>query len=101
MGKKILISLGDRFENFVNIRIARGTYKNVGEVIRTGLRLLEQEEIHIQRLKDAIQDGLDSKVAVDFDPAGHLESLKNARKANCWLLPDQQSRMNLKSRLYD
>ncbi|HRN46767.1 MAG TPA: type II toxin-antitoxin system ParD family antitoxin [Agriterribacter sp.] len=55
MGRNTSVSLGDYFEAFVENRISEGRYKNASEVIRTGLRLLEEEENKIQALKNAIR----------------------------------------------
>lgn len=54
----------------------RGRFQNASEVIRAGLRLLEEEEVKVIALKTAIQEGIDSGIAHDFDPKNHLESLK-------------------------
>ena len=51
------------------------------EVIRAGLRLLEENEESIVALKVAINEGIDSGIAVGFDPMQHLEALK-AERAN-------------------
>ena len=45
-------------------------------MIRAGLRLLEEEENKVVALRNAIQEGIDSGIAHDFDPKKHLESLK-------------------------
>lgn len=76
MGRNTSVSLGDYFEEFVDSKISQGRFKNASEVIRAGLRLLEEEENKIQFLKNAIQDGIDSGTAKDFNPKIHLESLK-------------------------
>lgn len=76
MGKNTSISLGDYFENFIESSITKGRYNNASEVIRAGLRLLEEEESKIKILKTAIQEGVDSGIASDFNPKKHLESLK-------------------------
>ncbi len=76
MNKNTSISLGSYFDQFVQSRISEGRFKNVSEVIRAGLRLLEEEENKITALKTAIQEGIDSGIAHDFDPKQHLESLK-------------------------
>lgn len=78
MGKNTSVSLGDHFESFVEQRIAEGRYNNTSEVIRAGLRLLEEEESRFNVLKTAIQEGLDSGF-IPFDPKASLKSLK-ARK---------------------
>lgn len=51
-------------------------------MVRAGLRLLEEEETKIVALRNAIQEGLDSETAVDFNPQKHLESLKAVKKVN-------------------
>ena len=76
MNKNTSISLGNHFDEFVQKRISQGRFKNVSEVIRAGLRLLEEEETKVAALKSAIQEGIDSGLAHDFDPKKHLESLK-------------------------
>jgi antitoxin ParD1/3/4 len=82
MSKNTSISLGDYFEQFVSTQVSAGRYKNVSEVIRAGLRLLENEESKVIALKMAIQDGIDSGIAHDFDPKKNLQELKARRKAN-------------------
>ena len=74
------ISLGNYFDNFVQNRISGGRYKNASEVIRAGLRLLEEEENKVIALKNAIQEGLNSGFVEDFNPEEHLESLKANKK---------------------
>ncbi|PCI01842.1 MAG: type II toxin-antitoxin system ParD family antitoxin [Flavobacteriaceae bacterium] len=76
MTKNTSISLGNHFDFFVKQRIEEGRFKNVSEVIRAGLRLLEDEESKVVLLKNAIQEGINSGIAIDFDPEKHLESLK-------------------------
>jgi len=82
MSKNTSISLGNYFDEFVHKRISEGRYKNVSEVIRAGLRLLEEEESKVIVLKKAIQDGIDSGLAQDFDPENHLKLLKSKRRLN-------------------
>ena len=79
MSKNTSISLGNYFDSFVQHSVSEGRYKNVSEVIRAGLRLLEEEENKAIVLKRAIQDGIDSGIADDFNPTTHLKQLKSAR----------------------
>ena len=80
--KNTSVSLGNYFDRFVRKQISDGRYKNVSEVIRAGLRLLENEENKVMALKKAIQEGIDSGTAHDFDPEKHLQELKARRKNN-------------------
>jgi antitoxin ParD1/3/4 len=82
MKKNITTSLGPYFESFIAERIHQGRYGNAEEVIRAGLRLLEEEETQILSLKKAIQEGIDSGNAVDFEPQKHLNILKSRKQAN-------------------
>tara|TARA_R110002111_G_scaffold246894_1_gene309694 strand:- start:317 stop:574 length:258 start_codon:yes stop_codon:yes gene_type:complete len=82
MSKNTSISLGNYFDQFVQSRISEGRFKNVSEVIRAGLRLLEEEETKIIALRSAIQEGIDSGIVHDFNPKEHLESLKAKRQIN-------------------
>ena len=82
MSKNTSISLGNHFDQFVQSRIKEGRFKNVSEVIRAGLRLLEEEETKVIALRNAIEEGIDSGIAHDFDPKKHLESLKIQKSSN-------------------
>ena len=82
MSKNTSISLGNYFEKFAKERIAEGRYKNVSEVVRAGLRLLEEEENKVIALKQAIQEGIDSGIADGFDAEAHLKTLKADKKVN-------------------
>ncbi|NDP26614.1 MAG: type II toxin-antitoxin system ParD family antitoxin [Flavobacterium sp.] len=80
MGRNTSVSLGDYFENFVDGRISEGRFKNASEVIRAGLRMLEEEENKITALKKAIRDGVESGTAKNFNPQQHLEFLKAKKR---------------------
>lgn len=80
--KNTSISLGNYFDQFVSSQVSAGRYKNVSEVIRAGLRLLEDEENKVIALRNAIQEGIDSGIAHGFDPKKNLENLKAKRTAN-------------------
>ena len=75
MGKNTSISLGNHFESFILNKIGSGRYQSVSEVIRAGLRLLEQEERKIEALKEALEIGENSGIAQDFNPQKHLKEL--------------------------
>jgi antitoxin ParD1/3/4 len=79
MNRNTSISLGNYFDNFVKGRISAGRFNNASEVIRAGLRLLEEEENKVIALKDAIQEGIESGIVEDFDPEKHLKKLKAKR----------------------
>ena len=82
MGRNTSVALGDYFENFVDNKVSAGRFKNASEVIRAGLRLLEEEESKLIALRNAIQEGINSGVAKNFDPKKHLAKLKLAKRKN-------------------
>ncbi|MEN9522821.1 MAG: hypothetical protein RL065_1198 [Bacteroidota bacterium] len=82
MQRNTSVSLGNYFEKFVEKRIDEGRYKNASEIIRAGLRLLEEEENKIKVLKMAIREGIDSGIAKNFDSKKHLQKLKANKKKN-------------------
>jgi antitoxin ParD1/3/4 len=82
MSKNTSITLGTHFDDFVKSRISAGRYKNASEVIRAGLRLLEEEENKVIALKQAIQEGVDSEIVEDFDPEQFLQNLKAQRSSD-------------------
>ena len=82
MSKNTSITLGNHFEDFIQNRISTGRYKNASEVIRAGLRLLEEEEDKVTALRQAIQEGIDSGIAEDFEPEQFLKNLKAQRSSN-------------------
>jgi len=82
MNKNTSISLGSYFNRFIQSSISAGRYRNASEVVRAGLRLLEEEENKMVVLRDAIQEGIDSGIAYDFDPKSHLRDLKAKSGSN-------------------
>ena len=80
--KNTSVSLGNYFDQFVSSQVSVGRYKNVSEVIRAGLRLLEDEDSKVIALRKAIQEGIDSGIAHNFNPDKHLQELKAKRKIN-------------------
>jgi antitoxin ParD1/3/4 len=78
MSRTVTASLGPHYEEFIQNCILQGRYNNASEVIRAGLRRLEEDERKIAFLRAAIQEGIDSGICKDFDPEEHLKQLKAA-----------------------
>ncbi|MNU56052.1 Antitoxin ParD1 [compost metagenome] len=76
MSKNTSITLGSSFDQFIQTILSEGRYKNASKVIRAGLRLLEEEEQKIIALRHAIEEGVNSGIAEDFNPEEHLKNLK-------------------------
>jgi len=82
MNRNTSISIGNYFDDFIQSSISAGRYKNASEVVRAGLRLLEEEENRIIALRTAIQEGMESGIAFDFNPESLLGNLKAKRGVN-------------------
>lgn len=76
--KNTPIYFGDYFDQFVSSQVAAGRFKNVSEVIRAALRLMEDEENQKQALRAAIKKGLESPRFDNFDFDENLKGLKNS-----------------------
>jgi antitoxin ParD1/3/4 len=61
------VSLSEHFVDFANEQVSSGRYGSISEVVRAGLRLLEEREFQLRNLKDALAEGEASGVATDFD----------------------------------
>lgn len=57
MAKNTSITLGDHFDGFIANQIDTGRYGSASEVIRAGLRKLEDEERKIETLRALIEEG--------------------------------------------
>ena len=68
------ISLGDRFEAFANAQVQNGRYGSVSEVIRAGLRILEEREIKTEALRLALIEG-ESSGKTDYSLDKFIEEL--------------------------
>jgi len=77
--KTTSVALGPHFEGFIQESIQSGRYNNASEVVRSGLRLLEEQEHKMAFLRAAIQEGFDSGIVEDFDAKAYLHEMK-ARK---------------------
>lgn len=60
-------TLGEHFETLVRKLVDSGRYASASEVVRGGLRLLEEQEMlreaKLAALREAIQEGIDSGIA--------------------------------------
>lgn len=57
MSKNTSIILNGQLENFVQSQIDSGHYGSASDVIRAGLRLLEQQNLKINQLRDELAKG--------------------------------------------
>ena len=69
MAKNTSISLSDQLSGFVERQVAQGRFGSASEVVRAGLRLLEEHETRLETLRSALTEGERSgpPEAFDFD----------------------------------
>ncbi len=77
MAKTTSFSLGDHFEGFVTQQVSKGRFSSASEVVRAGLRLLEEHEARVEALRAAIIVGENSGPSEPFDFA---EFVKEQRR---------------------
>ena len=61
------VSLDDHFVGFIASQVGSGRYRSASEVIRAGLRLLEDRETEMSALREALASGEASGQAQSFD----------------------------------
>ena len=67
MPKNRSVSLGDHFSDFIESQVSAGRYGTASDVVRAGLRLLEEREAKLAALRAALIEGEESGPGMPFD----------------------------------
>jgi antitoxin ParD1/3/4 len=81
MSRNTSFSLGEHFSRFVDTQVDQGRYGSASDVVRAGLRLLEEQEAKLEALRAALIEGEESGAATDFDFDAFIARKKAARPA--------------------
>ena len=78
MSKNTSITLGDHFEKFINAQLSSGRFNSTSEVLRAGLRLLENNESKLKVLRDHLaisEEQADRGEFVDYSLNGLIAEM--------------------------
>ncbi len=74
MGKNTSITLGEHFETFIADQLRKGRYASASELVRAGLRLLDEEEAKLAALNRLLAEG-EASDPVDYSLEGLMAEL--------------------------
>lgn len=77
MNRNTSFTLGEHFANFVAQQVQSGRYGSASDVMRAGLRLLEEHENRALELRQALMSGIASGEPRSFD----FEAFKARKRA--------------------
>jgi antitoxin ParD1/3/4 len=75
MGRNTSVALGEHFAGFIDAQIQGGRYGTASDVVRAGLRLLEEHEARVKALQEALNAGRQSGEPRLFDSNAFLERM--------------------------
>ncbi len=78
MSKNTSITLGDHFDAFITEQLKSGRYSSTSEVVRAGLRMLEDTETKLGNLRNMLIEGENSGFS-DYSYKGLISELDNEK----------------------
>ena len=76
------VSLGKRWENFIERAVKEGRYGSASEVVREGLRLVEEREAKLKALREEIEAAIASGDRLTGEEVrARIDARKNERMA--------------------
>ena len=78
MPKNTSVTLGDHFAEFIDRQVEHGRYGSASDVVRAGLRLLEEHELKLAALRAALIEGEQSGPSTAFDFEAFIDRKRKA-----------------------
>ena len=79
MSRNTSVVIGKQDDKFIKSQIKRGRFGSASEAMRAGLRLLEEQELKIERLRNAILEGEASGPATAFNMKNYIATKRRAK----------------------
>lgn len=67
MPRNTSVTIGDHFAEFIATQVSTGRYGSTSDVVRAGLRMLEDHEAKVRALEQALIEGEESGEPQPFD----------------------------------
>ena len=78
--KNTSVVLGKQHTAFIKKQVRKGRFGSASEAVRAGLQLLEEQELRMERLRSAIDEGLASGESEPFDMEEFIAEKKKATR---------------------
>jgi antitoxin ParD1/3/4 len=75
MARNTSVTIGDHFTGFISEQVQTGRYGSTSDVVRAGLRLLEEHEAKVKALQEALLTGEQSGEPQPFDSEAFLDRM--------------------------
>ena len=79
MPKNTSVTISDQFAAFIERQVKQGRYGSASDVVRAGLRLLEEHETKLEALRAALVEGEESGPSTSFDFEAFIAEKRKGR----------------------